>query len=98
MSSLPLTRLVIAADPEYAQYVLVENNKNYRKSLAYDMIRLLLGNGLIEQPDYFKNLFRQIINEKTGSSSNAEVERLKELNKIIDEDFARFDDVFRALA
>ena len=53
---------------------------------------------MIEQPDYFKNLFRQIINEKTGSSSNAEVERLKELNKIIDEDFARFDDVFRALA
>ena len=45
--SLPLTRLVIAADPEYAQYVLVENNKNYRKSLAYDMIRLLLGNGLL---------------------------------------------------
>lgn len=45
--SLPFTRIVIAAKPEYARYVLVDNNKNYRKSLAYDMIKLLLGNGLL---------------------------------------------------
>lgn len=35
--SLPFTRLAIAASPEYAKYVLVDNNKNYQKSLAYDM-------------------------------------------------------------
>jgi cytochrome P450 len=45
--SLPFTRIVIAAKPEYARYVLLDNNKNYRKSLAYDMIKLLLGNGLL---------------------------------------------------
>lgn len=53
---------------------------------------------MVEQPDYFKNLFRQIINEKAESISDEKSDRHKELEKIIDEDFARFDDVFRALA
>ena len=51
--SLPLTRLVIAAKPEYAKYVLVDNNKNYQKSLAYDMLKLLLGNGLLTSEGEF---------------------------------------------
>lgn len=51
--SLPLTRLVIAASPEYAKYVLVDNNKNYQKSLAYDMLKLLLGNGLLTSEGEF---------------------------------------------
>jgi len=51
--SLPLTRLVIAAKPEYAKYVLVDNNKNYHKSLAYDMLKLLLGNGLLTSEGEF---------------------------------------------
>jgi len=59
--SLPLTRIVIAAKPEYAQYVLVENNKNYRKSLAYDMLRLLLGNGLLTSEGDFWRKQRRLI-------------------------------------
>jgi cytochrome P450 len=51
--SLPLTRLVIAAKPEYAKHVLVDNNKNYQKSLAYDMLKLLLGNGLLTSEGEF---------------------------------------------
>ncbi len=51
--SLPFTRLVIAAKPEYAKYVLVDNNKNYHKSLAYDMLKLLLGNGLLTSEGEF---------------------------------------------
>src|ERR1043165_267875 len=51
--SLPLTRIVIAAKPEYAKHVLVDNNKNYRKSLAYDMIKVLLGNGLLTSEGEF---------------------------------------------
>ncbi len=51
--TLPFTRIVIAGKPEYAKHVLVENNKNYRKSLAYDMIKLLLGNGLLTSEGEF---------------------------------------------
>lgn len=59
--SLPLTRIVVAAKPEYAQYVLVDNNKNYRKSLAYDMLKLLLGNGLLTSEGDFWRKQRRLI-------------------------------------
>jgi cytochrome P450 len=59
--SLPFNRVVIAAKPEYAKYVLVDNNKNYRKSLAYDMLRILLGNGLLtSEGDFWKKQRRLI--------------------------------------
>ncbi len=53
---------------------------------------------MVEQPDYFKNLLRQIINEKKEALSDEKTERRKRLEKIIDENFAEYDDVFRALA
>ena len=53
---------------------------------------------MIEQPDYFKNLLRQIINEKTQAVSDEKTERQKRLEKIIENNFAEYDDVFRALA
>ncbi len=59
--SLPFNRIVIAAKPEYAKYVLVDNNKNYRKSLAYDMLRLLLGNGLLTSEGEFWKKQRRLI-------------------------------------
>ncbi|MFN8323179.1 MAG: cytochrome P450 [Chitinophagales bacterium] len=59
--TLPFNRLVIAAKPEYAKYVLVDNNKNYRKSLAYDMLRLLLGNGLLTSEGEFWKKQRRLI-------------------------------------
>jgi cytochrome P450 len=59
--SLPFTKLAIAASPEYARYVLLDNNKNYRKSLAYDFIKLLLGNGLLtSEGDFWKKQRRLI--------------------------------------
>lgn len=59
--SLPFTKLAVAANPEHARYVLLDNNKNYRKSLAYDMIKLLLGNGLLtSEGDFWKKQRRLI--------------------------------------
>ncbi len=49
---------------------------------------------MVEQPDYFKNLLRQIVEEKTDYKT----ERRKRLEKIINEDFAEYEDVFKALA
>jgi len=59
--SLPFTRLVIAAKPDYAKHILVDNNKNYHKSLAYDMLRLLLGNGLLTSEGEFWKKQRRLI-------------------------------------
>lgn len=59
--TLPLNRVAIAARPEYARYVLLDNNKNYTKSLAYDMLKLLLGNGLLTSEGDFWKQQRKLI-------------------------------------
>jgi len=40
-------KAVIISRPEWAQYVLMENSRNYRKGMSYDLLRFLLGNGLL---------------------------------------------------
>lgn len=51
--SLPFTRIAILGKPEYARYVLVDNNRNYHKSLAYEVMKILLGNGLLTSEGEF---------------------------------------------
>jgi len=52
---LPFVKAVIASNPEYARYVLQDNSKNYTKSLAYDMLKPLLGMGLLtSEGDFWK--------------------------------------------
>ncbi|MFN8285569.1 MAG: cytochrome P450 [Chitinophagales bacterium] len=59
--SLPLNRVVVAAKPEFARHVLLDNSKNYTKSLAYDILKLLLGNGLLtSEGDLWKQQRRLI--------------------------------------
>lgn len=59
--SFPMNRVVVIANPEYAKYVLLENNKNYRKSLAYDVLKAVLGNGLLtSEGDFWKKQRRLI--------------------------------------
>jgi cytochrome P450 len=53
--SVPFNKVVIASNPEYARYVLQDNSKNYRKSLAYDLLKSLLGLGLLtSEGDFWK--------------------------------------------
>jgi len=59
--SLPFAKIIVAAKPEYAKYVLLENNKNYRKSLAYEMLAVLLGNGLLTSEGEFWKKQRKLI-------------------------------------
>lgn len=59
--SLPINKVVIAANPEYAKHVLLDNNKNYRKSLAYDILKVLLGNGLLTSEGDFWRQQRRLI-------------------------------------
>ncbi|MCS6935533.1 MAG: cytochrome P450 [Chitinophagales bacterium] len=58
---LPLNRAVVATNPEYARYVLVDNNRNYRKSMAYEILKLLLGNGLLTSEGEFWKKQRKLL-------------------------------------
>ena len=51
--SIPFAKAVIASNPEYARYVLQDNSKNYTKSLAYDLLKPLLGLGLLTSEGEF---------------------------------------------
>ena len=42
-----LVKLMVVNDPELVRYVLQDNNKNYTKSFGYEIVKLLLGNGLL---------------------------------------------------
>ncbi|MBS1593730.1 MAG: cytochrome P450 [Bacteroidetes bacterium] len=59
--AIPFHRGVVVADPTYARYVLLDNNKNYTKSLAYDMLKPLLGNGLLTSEGDFWKQQRKLI-------------------------------------
>ncbi|MBI1193968.1 MAG: cytochrome P450 [Bacteroidetes bacterium] len=48
-----LRKVVLLNDPVWVKYVLAENNKNYTKSFGYDLLRPLLGNGLLTSEGEF---------------------------------------------
>lgn len=59
--SLPFIRLAIAANPEYTKHILMDNQRNYTKSLAYDVLKVLLGNGLLTSEGDFWRKQRRLI-------------------------------------
>lgn len=59
--SFPMNKVAVITNPQYAKYVLLDNNKNYRKSLAYDVLKAVLGNGLLtSEGDFWKKQRRLI--------------------------------------
>ncbi|MFN8283776.1 MAG: cytochrome P450 [Chitinophagales bacterium] len=50
---VPTRKVIVLTNPEWIKYVLVDNNKNYTKSFAYDSIKLFLGNGLLTSEGEF---------------------------------------------
>lgn len=50
---VPSRKIVVLTNPDWIKYVLVDNNKNYTKSFAYDSIKLFLGNGLLTSEGEF---------------------------------------------
>lgn len=60
--NLPLTEVLLVADPKVSQYVLQNKNGNYKKGFSYKHLRLSLGNGLVTNEDesWFTN--RKLIN------------------------------------
>ena len=59
--TFPMNKVALVTNPQYAKYVLLDNNKNYRKSLAYDVLKAVLGNGLLtSEGDFWKKQRRLI--------------------------------------
>jgi cytochrome P450 len=50
---VPTRKIIVLTNPEWIKYVLVDNNKNYTKSFAYDSIKIFLGNGLLTSEGEF---------------------------------------------
>lgn len=46
-------KIVVISDPEWVKYVLQDNNKNYVKSFGYELLKPLLGNGLLTSEGAF---------------------------------------------
>jgi cytochrome P450 len=59
--SVPFTRVAVVSNPEYARQVLQDNSKNYTKSLAYDLLKPLLGMGLLTSEGEFWKQQRKLI-------------------------------------
>lgn len=52
---------------------------------------------IVDQPDYFKNIIKDIVTENLELLTDME-EKEQRIDKMIDKHFDRFDDVFKALA
>lgn len=52
---VPTRKVVVVSKPDWIKHILVDNNKNYTKSFAYDSIKIFLGNGLLtSEGEYWK--------------------------------------------
>lgn len=44
---VPTVRLIATSEPDFMRHVLQTNHRNYKKGRAYDVLKLVLGNGLV---------------------------------------------------
>lgn len=97
--TLPMHKVSIVGKPEYAKYILLDNNKNYRKSLAYEMLSVLLGNGLLtSEGDFWKQQRKLIQPAFHKRKLEAMMDMMVELgNKAKDEIAANKDTYFDVL-
>ena len=53
--------LVIVSNPDYVKHLMQENNRNYRKSFGYEIMQLLLGQGLLTSEGDFWRRQRRLM-------------------------------------
>jgi cytochrome P450 len=44
---VPFRRMIATSEPDFMRYVLQTNHKNYKKGKSYEVLKLVLGNGLV---------------------------------------------------
>lgn len=50
---IPFMRIICTSEPDFMRYVLQQNHRNYRKGRSYDILKLVLGNGLVTSNGQF---------------------------------------------
>ena len=50
---IPTVRLIATSEPDFMRHVLQTNHRNYNKGRAYDILKLILGNGLVTSNGQF---------------------------------------------
>ena len=68
------------------------------KDIDKSQLKSVIKEILIEDPSLFKSVVREILVDHQVIGPKAKAERRAKLERIIDEDFDRYDDVFKSLA
>lgn len=50
---VPFARIICTSEPDFMRYVLQKNHRNYKKGRSYDVLKLVLGNGLVTSNGQF---------------------------------------------
>ena len=50
---IPFMRIICTSEPDFMRYVLQQNHRNYKKGRSYDVLKLILGNGLVTSNGQF---------------------------------------------
>ncbi len=50
---IPFMRIICTSEPDFMRYVLQQNHRNYKKGKSYDVLKLVLGNGLVTSNGQF---------------------------------------------
>ncbi|MEM9191164.1 MAG: cytochrome P450 [Myxococcota bacterium] len=82
---VPGKPLYLVTHPEFARHVLQRNNKNYRRSFDYRIVRSLLGDGLITTHDEFWRHARRAVTPCFGR------EKIRALTESIIGEVDRFE-------
>ncbi len=59
--STDFKKMMIVSNPDYVKHILLDNNRNYRKSFGYEVLKLLLGKGLVTSEGDFWRKQRRLI-------------------------------------
>ncbi|MEM1123060.1 MAG: cytochrome P450, partial [Bacteroidota bacterium] len=50
---VPFVRIIATSEPDFMRHVLQQNHRNYKKGQSYDVLKLILGNGLVTSNGQF---------------------------------------------
>ena len=50
---IPFMRIICTSEPDFMRYVLQQNHRNYKKGRSYNVLKLILGNGLVTSNGQF---------------------------------------------
>lgn len=54
-------KMMFVSNPDYVKHILQDNNRNYRKSFGYEVLKLLLGKGLVTSEGDFWRKQRRLM-------------------------------------